>query len=322
MLPRMLPVVALLLIASQAPADDQLTLTTGETLKGRIIGRSEQTVTLEHPILGQLTIERAHIAALAQPAPDQPPAPDAPPTAAVDQPAKADLAADVVPDSPLAHLFHSRDSHFEIGLSGTDGNSQTTNFRLGMVSKKEDDAMRSVFKSSYYFSKSDGNTTRNEFNAQLTHDWLIPDSPWLLFAQGIYDYDQLQSWDHRVSGFAGVGYELVKTDRFELIGRTGGGLTKEFGGENDLRPEGLVSAAILKWKLTDSQTLTGSATYYPDLGEMGQFRTLAKLEWQVLLNHADGLSLKLGLEDEYESHTDGDSIHNDLKYYGSLVIDF
>lgn len=318
----MLSVVVLVLIAPQASVAEQLTLTTGETLKVRIIDRSEQSVTLQHPILGQLTIERSHIVTLAETASDRQPAPDTPRADSVNQPAQQDPAAGMAPGSTLAPLLHSRDWQFEIGLSGSDGNSQTTNLRLGLISKKEDDLMRSMLKSSYYFSKSEGNTTRNEFNAQLTHDWLIPDSPWFFFTQGIYDYDQFQSWDQRLSGFAGFGYELIKTDRFELVGRTGGGLTKEFGGEKELRPEGLISAAILKWNLTANQTLAGSATFYPDLAELGQFRSITKFEWNILLSHTNGLSLKLGLENEYESHVESDSDHNDLKYYGTLTIDF
>lgn len=318
----MLSVVVLVLITLQVSVAEQLTLTTGETLKARIIDHSEQSVTLEHPILGQLTIERSHIVTLAEAASDRQPAPDTPRADSTNQPTQQDPTAGMAASPTLSPLFHSRDWQFEIGLSGTDGNSQTTNLRLGLISKKEDDHTRSMLKSSYYFSKSEGDTTRNEFSAQLTHDWLLPDSPWFFFIQGIYDYDQFQSWDQRLSSFTGFGYELIKTDRLELAGRTGGGLTKEFGGEKELRPEGLVSAAILKWNLTANQTLTGSATFYPDLADLDQFRSITKLEWNILLSNTDGLSLKLGLENEYESHVEGDDDHNDLKYYGTLVIDF
>ena len=129
----MLSVVVLVLIAPQASVAEQLTLTTGETLKVRIIDRSEQSVTLQHPILGQLTIERSHIVTLAETASDRQPVPDTPRADSVNQPAQQDPAAGMAPGSTLAPLLHSRDWQFEIGLSGSDGNSQTTNLRLGFT---------------------------------------------------------------------------------------------------------------------------------------------------------------------------------------------
>ena len=328
MLARMLPVVVLVLIASKPSGADQLTLTTGETLKGRITDRGEQSVTLEHPILGKLTIDRTHITALTEPADDEQAADEqaSPEITAAGvpavQPAQPDPAADTSIKSRLLRLLHDRNSQIELGLSGAEGNTQTTNARLAFVSNKEDDHIRSLFNTTYYWYKSDGHTSRNELKAELTHDWLKPETPWFLFVNGRYDLDQFQAWDHRVSGFGGVGYEFVKTDRFQLIGRLGAGLTKEFGGENDFRPEAMLGGSILKWKLTDHQTVTASTSLFPNLSELDRFRTITKLEWQILLSKADGVSLKFGLENEYESHVDSDDERNDVKYYGTLVIEF
>ena len=79
---------------------------------------------------------------------------------------------------------------------------------------------------------------------------------------------------------------------------------------------------VAKWKLTETQTLAGSATLYPDMAELGQYRMVAKLEWLIKLDRVDDLSLKFALEDEYESETEGEIKHNDLKYLSMLVYEF
>jgi hypothetical protein len=58
------------------------------------------------------------------------------------------------------------------------------------------------------------------------------------------------------------------------------------------------------------------------LDEPGEFRSVSTAEWVIALGKADGLSFKLGLENEYESDVGRDTESNDLSYYGALVFDF
>lgn len=299
----------------------RIVLTTGETLEGNIVEQTDNVVTFEHPILGSLRIDRGHITAIEQAVVAEGQA-QATGEAAVQTPAPPETPPDAGRMRLIDRWLAEWESHFEIGLAGTEGNSQTANVRLAFDTRHERDLTRWTLDTVYYYSSSTGDTTRNELAADLMREWLMPDSPWLLFAQGIYEFDQFQDWRHRVSGFGGAGYEFVKTDRLELLGRMGGGVAKELDGAQDLRPEGLLSAAVAKWKPTDAQTFSASVTLHPDLASLGEFRVISKLEWALKLNTADNLSLKLGLDNEYESRTDGDAKHNDLKYYGGLVIDF
>ena len=275
----------------------------------------------EHPILGRLDINRAHIAevhsSVAEPA-ERPSVGE--PSVATPTPLEAEAHAR--PARLIDKWLEEWDSHFELGLSGTDGNSETSNLRQGFSARHETDKAKWLLDSVYYYGTSQGETTRHEFKADVIREWLIPNSAWFTFFQGTYEFHEFRAWERRLSGFGGVGYEFLKTDRLELIGRLGSGVVKEFSGAEELRPEGLISAAVAKWKPTDDQTVTASVTFYPDLGDFGEFRVTSKLDWAVKLNKADTLSLKIGLDNEYESQTDGDTKHNDVKYYGALVIDF
>src|SRR5699024_718144 len=126
----------------------------------------------------------------------------------------------------------------------------------------------------YFFNSSDGETTQNQFSAELEHDWLNPDSPWFYFASGRYEYDEFQNWKSRISAYGGVGYTFIKTKELEVLGRAGFGATKNLGGNHDLIPEAMLGASVVKWHITPNQTLALSNTIYPALSHLGRFRDL------------------------------------------------
>lgn len=317
-----------------------VTLITGEALEATITARDEASVTVDHPVLGAMTIPMSGVTAIKETNPDAVEdgsetvkVAGAATTAAEEDLVEIGVSKAAVPaeealaveeDSPSfwAALMPGFDSQLELGISGAEGNTETADIRVGLRTNREDEKSRMQISVTYRWSTSSGETIRNQGNAFIFHDWLIPDSPWFTFVNGNYDFDQFRSWDHRVSGFGGFGYGFVETETLEMTTRLGGGATKEFGGVDDIRPEGLISGALVKWKPTDAQTVTAFATLYPDLSDFFEFRFLMSLEWFITIDQADGLSLKFGIENEYESMTAGGEKNNDLKYYGALVIDF
>ena len=319
--------VAICCVAVVSAAADQIQLTTGETLHGTIVKQSKEHVILNHSVLGPLNIASEYIASVAVAQEVQLEGGSEAtgklakkPNTGVPQKSGSDPGA--LPGLFDMEMFENWDVRLLMGLTGSDGNSQTANIRIGLEADRKDKDNRARFKSTYNYATSEGDTTRNQFNAETTIDWLMPNSPWFSFVQGVYDFDEFKTWDHRVSGFAGFGYEVIMSPEVELITRTGGGVTKEFGGADDIRPEGLVSAGLLRWNLTDRQTVTGEVTFFPDLSDLERFRTIAKVDWQIKLDHQEGMKFKVGLEHEHESLTDGSKKHNDLKFYGTLVVEF
>ncbi len=324
---------------------DEVKLTTGETLEGTVVEQNETDVVLQHPILGELTVPRNNVANVTIDQQDeqqegQQAAPnDSGQTDQSAQEAKqedntetsqtAEAKADQADEGAAPEqredfdFFAGWDLQASLGFVGTEGNSQTQSFNAQFKATKENKRHRWLFDNKYFFGSSDGETTQNEFNSTLTKDWLKPDSPWFYFAKGIYDYDQFEAWDHRVSGFGGVGYNFVDREDLAVAGRLGVGLTKEFGDQaDDLRPEALIGLDLIRWHITDNQNLTAGTTLYPDLSDFPESRIVSNIEWTVDIDQADGLKLKLGAEHEYESETVGDTKHNDLKYYGALAYDF
>lgn len=303
-------VMALSLVASPALADT-VEMVAGDLLHGTVLEQSDQAVIVEHPVLGQVTVPKDQVKAVLITSEG---GEEVLVTEAPEEPAPA-------PSALSQKLLPGWDKSFELGFSGSEGNSQTFNIHSVFDATDEDDHHRWNLGASYFQNKDNGMRTRNEFIAEATHDWLMPDSPWFKFANVKYQYDEFQDWESRLSGFVGVGKQLVDTDKHNLIGRAGIGASYEFGTINDLVPEALFG---LEWVYTinERQTLESYVTVFPNLDEFGESRTIAGTAWTLAVDDADGISLKFGIDNEYESKTGGSAKHNDVKYYGAIVFDF
>lgn len=312
--------VVLVLCATRSMGAE-LELVTGDRLLGQIIEQSEGVVVLKHSVLGRIEIPADQISEvkIVSASDDQTSKNDASSTRAA-LPAALDSAVDEVPHPP--RFLEGWHSQIELGLTGSSGNSNVASFRGALKAERETETERSTADASYFVTENRSETTRNEFTVGLIHDRMLPESPWFLFVKGRYDFDQFRPWRHRLGGHGGLGITLVKRDDLELNARLGGGLVKELDGERELRPEGLIGTALVRWNLTEKQTLSVNTSFFPDLAEWGEFRVLSNLDWKLKLDTASGLSLKIGIANEYESVTDNGAKHNDLKYYSALVFEF
>ena len=172
------------------------------------------------------------------------------------------------------------------------------------------------------YRTSDGVKSRNHAFAQLQKDWLVPTSLWFVSGQGRYDFDEFRAWRHRASGTGTVGYQIVDNDVWTMRGQAGLGAKRTFGSDDERFAPEAVATVEGSWNINASQTFNTATTVLPDLHQTGRFRTMTSADWIIKIDHADGLSFKLGLANEYESQTHGQAKHNDLRYYGNLVLDF
>jgi putative salt-induced outer membrane protein YdiY len=296
-------------------------MTTGERVIGTIIDQNQEVYIVEHATFGRLVVPRTQVKSVVESTTAQPtPAPQAAaqPLPATEPPQPP---APVQPE-PRVRLIPQWDSQFEAGFNAQSGNSEELDIRLAFTTEHETQADRWKADARYYRAQSDGDLTDNEFTAGLMKEWLLPESKWLYYAKGRYDYDEFEAWDHRISAGGGLGYEWIDSDKLDVTLFAGAGAVKEFGSDDDeLRPEGQLGIEV-DWKLFDNQSLLGSNWFYPDLGDLGEFRNVSSVAWSVELDRMRGLSFKLGLENEYESEVDPDTEHNDLRVFGAMVLDF
>jgi hypothetical protein len=280
---------------------DRIELANGDVLRGRIVERTDMVIVLEHASLGRVEIPRDSIAAMPEPA--------VPERAVVEPPPFVEP-----PASPW-------ESQLDVGVAGSRGNSDTFDARIGFLTINETITDRWKIDAAYYYGTSGSETNKHSFTSGVLKDWLMPDSPWLLFAQGRYDFDQFKTWRHRATGHGGAGYEFIKTDELTLIGRIGAGVAQEWKPTSGPRPEGLLGGEVI-WNISDRQRLVAHTTLYPDLGDFFEFRVVSGLAWTMSLDFAKGLAFTIGVDNEYESSTAPGIRHNDLKYFAGLSLTF
>jgi putative salt-induced outer membrane protein YdiY len=210
----------------------------------------------------------------------------------------------------------------QLGLNGSEGNTDRLSFRTGLDATRFATDMETRIALRYSYATSDGETSENKARADVRNDWLIADSRWRYFVLGLAEYDRFQEWDVRASIFLGLGYEFIKTDRTLLLGRAGAGLTREFGGDRTrIIPEALLGAD-LEHKLTERQKVTATVDFFPALDHIGEYRLNARAAWEILIDPEVNLSLKIGVEDRYNSRPGEGFKHNDLDYFALVAWSF
>lgn len=323
---------------------DHVELVNGDTLTGTILSEDDNAVVIDHPVLGQIELAADRVKLVHRDAPEPNPAPTpqpapvaapepepepTPPPAPVVDPAEVQAAAEEAAAqqalderSMLKWFMDEWNTKLSLGFNGAAGNTDTHNFFGQLNAKHQDGRNRWMINSQWFYGLNRGQVNRSQFQTTVTRDWLQQGSPWFFFVRGEYKYDRFRNWENRTSGFVGTGYALVKNDRFEVNARMGLGGTYDFGSINEFTPEALFGGSILKWKISDRSAISGESVYYPSLEDTADYRITTRLEWTYKLDLASGMSIKLGAQSDYDGQTNGDREHNDLKYYGALVLEF
>jgi len=227
--------------------------------------------------------------------------------------------------------FKSWDSSIELGLRGSSGQSVNANFRAAINTRYEDADHRWDFKSFYLFSSDDNISSENRVNALLVKDWFFSDTKWFAFASTMYDWDEFKDWKHRLQLSVGPGYQFIKTDEWEFSGRVGGTGIFEFDrtvedsssptGYSEINTVGFEAmiGADLTWHISAQQHFTFSNYFYPSLSDAGEFRNLTIVGWIHAIDWFEGLALKFGIRNEYDT---SESIPNDFNYNFSVLWGF
>lgn len=239
------------------------------------------------------------------------------------QPESADPAAAGDAD-PIAQpedrwLLSGWAGSVEFGLTGASGNNDRFNLRFAAGATRESESSADQFSLTYSYAKDEATQTENRFEAKGRHDWKLPnESRWRVYMGGIFEYDEFQDWDMRVSIGPGVGYQAIKDEKTNLLLRAGVVVTREIGGsDNAWTPEADLGFD-LEHKLTERQTLTASGDFYPALDKFGPYRFAGNVAWTVLVDPEVNLFLKLGVEDRYDSDPGPDRKRNDMTYFATL----
>ncbi|MBL8852471.1 MAG: DUF481 domain-containing protein [Planctomycetaceae bacterium] len=202
---------------------------------------------------------------------------------------------------------------YELGLNGAEGNA--TNFNLSTALKLTRTLeSRITTLDLNYAQASNNNIVIRDFALFRTrNEYLLGESRWSIFTEGMLEYDRFQAFDFRLTMATGLGYRFIDNDTTTLKTRTGLGTSREFGGPNDEWKPELVLGLDFKHKLTDRQNLYLTNDLYPNWTDFGDFRMITDAGWQLLIDEETRTSLKVGVINRHDSTPQGQKA-NDLNY--------
>lgn len=205
------------------------------------------------------------------------------------------------------------DNSFEIGIAGAAGNAETLDLRAGTDWKREWERAKLAWSITYAKSRNAVTQTKHNalFNART--DVNFGDSPWSWFVKTGVEYDEFKAFDLRLVVNSGLSYAWFKREGLTLSSRFGAGASREFDGpDNSWVPEAVFGVSY-EHQWSKRQKFIFDADYYPDWGDFMNYRLVAKASWEMLLDEASNLSLKLSATDRYDS-TPHDRRPNDIDY--------
>jgi len=307
-----LGLAAMALIATPVNADD-VHLVDGDLIRGTIVTQDDTKVVLEHPTLGRLEIARDRIESITPT-----------PTLAGEPAMGVEVKAEDDP-APVAPPAEAKDWKFALNLSanGSWGNTDEQSLRVGFTGKRKRVDTRLSLDASYYGGITNGDTTDNSLTAGVLHDWLRPGKRVFFFGQGRYDFDQFESWDHRISAHAGPGYHFIEKDDLTVDLRVGGGTVREWGSETTAwRFEALFGVDV-NWTISDRSGFEFTSQYLPVIDNWtDDYRVVSRVDFKFKLDPELNLSLVAGLRHEYESVVDPGDDRNNTKAFIGLQVDF
>lgn len=202
----------------------------------------------------------------------------------------------------------------ELGINGTEGNSETFSFKAGASLKRTSEFHVLGFDFNYARTTADSVETQHNALLRAEYERLFGDaSPWSLFVRNILEYDEFRAFDVRQAVNTGVAYRFLRTERIKLKGRFGAGASREYGGPNNEWSPEAVFGADYEHQLTKKQKLALTVDYFPEWTNFSDFRLLTVFSWEVVLDRAANMHLKLAINDQYDSTPEGRR-PNDLNY--------
>ncbi len=294
-----------ILLCSATASAEIITLKNGDSLHISVIYKSDSHLTVRHASLGRLYILREEIVSINHELEDL----------------SVDKAATSADRGMLnTGLLEGWQRRLEIGLDGSAGTSDNTTFRTEIDLKYEDDKSRWHSESIYYVSRDESVTSENKVYSNLIRDWLIKDSKWFYFSFSGIDWDEFKDYEYRFRQAAGPGYQFVKSEKWDILGRSGLGAKHVTGDEvkDETTFEALLGLEV-KRSSKGNHTIECSNILYPSLSNKGEYRNVSNLNWYVKFDYFRGFGLKVGLYNEYDSSL---TTKNDADYYVSIIWDF
>ena len=211
---------------------------------------------------------------------------------------------------------------FNLGLDGSEGNTETFNFRFGVHTRRKTKCNVLTLGLDYNRQTSKTVPTEDRLYFDGRYEQLFGSSRWSTFFHETIEYDQFQPFDVRDTSDIGVGYRIIDREDTTFIGRLGGGFSHEYGGPENGKyfPEAVFGLQFER-QFSKRQKFIGTMEYAPDVTRFARYRLRTQAAWEVLLDEDRNLNLRMGVLERYNSVPNG-ARPNDLDYAMMLMWKF
>lgn len=209
----------------------------------------------------------------------------------------------------------------EFGLNGAQGNSQNFNLRYALGAKRKTDDNIFTFDSIYNVASQDDIKTQNRWFTIARNEWYFKGTPWGVFVDGSFEYDEFRAFDYRVATHGGVTYKFIDNSQTLLKGRAGAGTSREFGGPNDEWLPELIFGMDVEHKFNECTKVFATGDYIPKVTDFKDYRLQIQAGFETMLSKEYNLALKFGIQELYDSTPEGRK-PSDLNYFACLIWKF
>lgn len=211
----------------------------------------------------------------------------------------------------------------DIGVALTRGNSNTTNFGLGMAIARETlrDKTSLYAASVYNREKTNGisRTTANTFRFGARYDRNFA-RKWFGYGFTDLEHNGLQDLNLRWVLGGGLGYHAIKNERTQLDLLGGLDMNREYfdGDNNDRTSLEAQLGQTLDHHFTPRVSLKEQLFFFPNLSEGGEYRV--NFDAALVMDISRRLAWQVTLSDRYLSDPPGGAKQNDLLLTTGLKI--
>jgi len=309
-----------------------LTLQNGDRLTGELKSETTESLILQHPVAGVLTLPKSQITRREQLKPAAPAAaqPTAPVRAAAsppmpDSPA-TNAAAELSPEPwlpgwirPFTTNWHGK---VQVGLDLGFGTSDRQTFYANAEVNHTYGRLRNFAEYHLAYGTTDGREAANRMNGQLKTDVDLFQSRRLyVYHTAGAGYDEVRQISLEFNEGAGMGYKVLQRPRLALnleLGMQYQNLNYVNAPNRDF-----VSARAgesLTWKVTDKLSLTQRLSFLPNVDNFADYRLRFDLSASYPL--LTRVTLNLNVIDQYDSRPPPNVDSNDLQIQSTVGLTF
>ena len=206
-----------------------------------------------------------------------------------------------------------------LGLTMTRGNSQTSLITSSIALNKTKGKKEYNMGLAYSFSENSGTTTANELTGLYNYNYLLSDKNYTGF-RAEARRDGIANVDYRLQTTATYGRHFIKSDKSAFSLDSGLGFTVEsLKGLHKNYAHLYVGEKAMR-KVTDNTHIFQTLAVYKDLFDVAKFNLLFTIGVETKMN--EKLSLRVVLQDKYESRPAEGSYRNDMKLISGVSYQF